>query len=271
MSLNDRIEKAVASIRPHLEQEPKIALILGSGLNELAENIDIKYSKDYRDIPYFKETGASGHIGRLVFGEFGGQQVVCMQGRLHGYEGNTPEEIVFPLRVMFELGARTLIVTNAAGGINEAFDVGDIMLITDHINFTGENPLTLSKEQDFSAFPDMCYAYTPDLRKKALSSAEACGLKLRKGVYLGLRGPNFETPAEIRAFRIWGADAVGMSTVFEVLVAASLNMNVLGLALITNKAAGMLDQPITSEEVLEASKSAAKSIKSLLLELLHAW
>jgi purine-nucleoside phosphorylase len=194
-----------------------------------------------------------------------------MQGRLHAYEGNTPEEVVFPLRVMARLGAKTLVITNAAGGINESFDAGDLMLITDHINFTGANPLTLNAEQGLDMFPDMTHAYTPALRKKALSAAEACGLKLRQGVYIGLRGPNFETPAEIRAFRIWGADAVGMSTVFEVLTAASLGMNILGLSLITNMAAGILDQPITGEEVLEASIIAAKDVESLLLELLSSW
>ena len=268
MSLNDHIGEAVATIKPHLSAQPDIALVLGSGLGGLVENITESFSRDYRDIPHFKEARAFTHVGRLICGEMGGQQVVCMQGRLHAYEGNTPEEVVFPLRVMHGLGAKTLIITNAAGGINESFDVGDLMLITDHINFTGANPLTLNEEEGFDVFPDMSHAYSPALRDKALKAAGACGLKLRQGVYIGLRGPNIETPAEIRAFRTWGADAVGMSTIFEVLTAVSLGMEVLGLSLITNMAAGILDQPITGAEILEASKLAAKDIESLLLELL---
>ena len=271
MSLNIRIQEAVAAIQPHLSRKPDIALILGSGLGELTALIEQDFAVDYEEIPHFRSAGAAGHAGKLVFGTLGGQQVVCMQGRLHSYEGHTPEEVVFPLRVMFELGAKSLIVTNAAGGINEEFYVGDIMLITDHINFTGANPLTLSKELGLAAFPDMSRAYTPALRDRALAAANSCGLRLKQGVYLGVRGPNFETPAEIRAFRIWGADAVGMSTVFEVLTAVSLGIEVLGLSLITNMAAGILDQPITGEEVLETSKVAAQSVKALLLELLGAW
>lgn len=271
MLLETHIDEALAVILPQLRHKPDIALILGSGLGGLAECIDKSFSLDYRDIPHFKETGASGHVGRLIFGELSGLQLVCMRGRLHGYEGNTPEEIVFPLRVMSALGARSLILTNAAGGINKAFQVGDIMLITDHINLTGANPLTLSREQGMSDFTDLSSTYTPALRRRAKQAAEACGLKLRQGVYIGVRGPNFETPAEVRAFRTWGADAVGMSTVFEVLTAASLGMDVLGLSLITNMAAGILDQPITGEEVLRISRVAAKNVETLLLAILSIW
>ena len=268
MSLTTRIQEAVAAIQPHLSKKPDSALILGSGLGDLTTLIELDFAMDYERIPHFRSAGAAGHAGKLIFGSLAGQNIVCMQGRLHGYEGYSPEEVVFPLRVMFELGIKSLIVTNAAGGINEDFHGGDIMLITDHINFTGANPLTLSKELGLTVFPDMSRAYTPALRDRAHAAANACGLRLKQGVYLGVRGPNFETPAEIRAFRIWGADAVGMSTVFEVLTAASLGMDVLGLSLITNMAAGILDQPITGEEVLEASKLAAQSVEALLLELL---
>jgi purine-nucleoside phosphorylase len=271
MPFNERIEQATAAIRPHLATmpPPRVALILGSGLGCLAERIDAHASVSYGDIPHFRQSGAPGHAGRLIFGTLAGQQVVCMQGRLHGYEGNSAEDIVFPLRVMHALGARTLVVTNAAGGINTAFGVGDVMLISDHINLTGTNPLTLSADEGPHAFVDMSYAYTSALRTAALEAAESCGIVLRQGIYLGVRGPSFETPAEIRAFRAWGADAVGMSTVFEVIVAASLGMEVLGLSLITNMAAGVLDGPITGEEVLETSKVAARTLETLVLETLR--
>ncbi|MDR0349929.1 MAG: purine-nucleoside phosphorylase [Coriobacteriales bacterium] len=271
MSQKNRVAQAVATIEPHLSVQPRIALILGSGLGELAKRIDAHFSIDYRDIPYFKESGAPGHAGRLIFGELAGQQVVCMQGRLHAYEGNSATEIVFPVQVMQALGAEALVVTNAAGAINTDFEAGDVMLITDHINLTGSHPLTLGDEQDTREFTDLTYAYTPALREKTLAAAEACDLTLRQGVYLGVRGPTFETPAEIRAFRVWGADAVGMSTVFEVMAAASLKMDVLGLSLITNMAAGILDQPITGCEVLELSKVAAQRVEALVLKVLDAW
>jgi purine-nucleoside phosphorylase len=269
MALKDRIQQAVAAIQPRLAASPHVALILGSGLGRLAQRIEVCTALDYGDIPHFKQSGAPGHVGKLVFGELSGQQVVCMQGRLHSYEGHSAAEIVFPLQVMHGLGARTLVVTNAAGAINTGFEVGDIMLITDHMNFTGGHPLTLGDEQDFREFTDLTYAYTPVLREKAHMVAESCDLALKQGVYLGVRGPTFETPAEIRAFRTWGADAVGMSTVFEVMVAASLGMDVLGLSLITNMAAGVLDQPITGEEVLATSKVAAQKLEQLVMEILR--
>jgi purine-nucleoside phosphorylase len=266
--LKDHIGQAVTAIQPFLSVSPRVALILGSGLGGLAERIEDPVSIVYGDIPHFKQSGAPGHVGQLVFGRLAGQQVACMQGRLHSYEGHDCDDIVFPLRVMHALGAQTLVVTNAAGGINTAFEVGDAMLITDHINLIGANPLTLGAEQGLRVFTDMSYAYTPSLREKALEAARECGVTLRQGVYIGVRGPSFETPAEIRAFRVWGADAVGMSTVFETIVASSLGMNVLGLSLITNMAAGVLDQPITGEEVLATSKIAARKMETLMLTTL---
>jgi purine-nucleoside phosphorylase len=268
MLLAERIEEAVAAIRAQTSVVPRIALILGSGLGGLARGIDAQASLDYRSLPHFRTSGAKGHAGCLILGQLAGQQVVCMQGRLHPYEGYTPEEIAFPLRVMQALGAETLIVTNAAGGINLDFEVGEKMLITDHINFTGGNPLTFSEDQGTPVFVDMSYAYTPALRSLALSAAERVGVVLKEGTYLGLRGPNFETPAEIRAFRGWGADAVGMSTVYEVIAAASLGMQILGLSLITNMAAGVLDQPLTGEEVFATARLAASDMEALVTEIL---
>jgi len=267
MSLKDRISEAAAAIQPHLTHKPTIALILGSGLGGIAESINEEFSIDFESIPYVKAAGAPCHAGRFVFGESGGQQLACMQGRLHAYEGNTPEEIAFPLQLLHALGAKRLIVTNAAGGINLSFAVGDIMLITDHINLTGATPLTLDEDNGLTIFPDMSHVYSSSLQKLAFQAAERCGLQLEQGVYLGVRGPSFETPAEVRAFRTLGADAVGMSTIFEVLAAASLGMDVLGLSLITNMAAGIFDQPITSEEVLETSMVAAVRIETLLREI----
>jgi purine-nucleoside phosphorylase len=268
--IGEAIGEAIAVIQPHLCAAPRIMLICGSGLGGIAKRIEVSASIDYGDIPHFKQTGAYGHTGRLVFGELAEQQVVCMQGRLHGYEGHSAAQIVFPLQVAHALGATTLVLTNAVGGINTDFNVGDIMLITDHINLTGANPLTIGEEQALQGCPDMTYAYTPALRKKALEAAQRCGLKLRQGVYIGVRGPSFETPAEIRAFRTWGADAVGMSTVFEVIAAAALNMEVCGLSLITNMAAGILDKPLSGEEVFATAKIAAHDIENLVIELVRS-
>jgi purine-nucleoside phosphorylase len=213
----------------------------------------------------------------LVIGQLAGQQVVCMQGRLHGYEGNTPEQSVFPLYVMQALGARRLIVTNASGAINEGYQVGDVMLVSDHINLTGLTPLTLNADSDLG-MPhfDMTYAYTPALRALAKRVAEQIGFgagslpTLREGVYLGVRGPSFETPAEIRAFRVWGADAVGMSTVHEVLVASSLKMEVLGLSLIANMAAGIKDQELTTDEVMDIGQRQSAAFSRLVEEIVQA-
>jgi purine-nucleoside phosphorylase len=269
MTLKERIAQATDFIRPQLSHAPDIVLVLGSGLNALAQDLKAQASFAYGDIPHFKAAGAPGHTGRLLFGELFGQQVVVMQGRLHAYEGHSAADIVFPLRVLQALGAKTLIMTNASGGINDSFDVGDIMLVKDHINFTGMNPLTLSLDTGISDFIDMTYTYTPALQEKALKAASACGIKLQQGVYLGLRGPSFETPAEIRAFRAWGADAVGMSTVLEVIAACALKMDVCCLAMISNKAAGMLDQPLSGDDILEASKIAADNMELLIRALLQ--
>jgi purine-nucleoside phosphorylase len=264
LCLKERIEVASSSIQQKLKIQPEVVLILGSGFAGLAAAINAHLCINYQDIPNFKSSGAPGHLGRLVFGQLAGVEVACMQGRLHFYEGNSPEDIVFPLQVMQHLGTQSLIVTNAAGAINCDFQVGDIMMISDHINMTGASPLTIGDVQDLRDFVDMSYAYTPALRDLTRQVAKSQGLTLREGVYLGLRGPNFETPAEIRAYRSMGADAVGMSTVFEVIQAAQLKMKVLGLSLVTNMAAGILDQPLSLDEVTATAKHAAASIDRLI-------
>ena len=269
MTLQDRINQAVDFIRPKLVEAPQTVVVLGSGLGGLAELVGNPVAIDYPAIPYFKPSGAPGHAGRLLFGRVADEPVACMQGRLHYYEGNSPEDIVFPLLVLNALGAQTLVVTNAAGAINAAFDVGDIMLITDHINYMGTHPLTLGDEQGIDDFWDMTYAYTPRLQDVVRAVASANGLNLREGVYLGIRGPSFETPAEIRAFRNWGADAVGMSTVFEVIAANQRKMQTIGLSLITNMAAGILDQPLSGDDVVEIAVIAAQKMQDLVLGILE--
>ena len=268
MALPERIAEAVAYIQPRLVETPQYLIILGSGLGGLAEMVEVSCSIDYADIPYFKSSGAPGHVGRLLFGRIAGKAVACMQGRLHFYEGNKPEDTVFPVQVLSALGASTLVVTNAAGGVNLGFEVGDIMLITDHINFMGAHPLTIGEEQGLHDFLDMTYTYDRALQQTARQVAAEQQLTLREGVYLAVRGPSFETPAEIRAFRTWGADAVGMSTVFETIVANLAGMRILGLSLITNMAAGVLDQPLSGEEVMQTAAVAAGRMENLVLGLL---
>jgi purine-nucleoside phosphorylase len=270
MPLSHRIAEAEQAIRqlvPELGElpRPQTAIILGSGLGVLAERIKADASIAFSELPGFVPATAPGHRGRLVIGSLGGQQVVCTQGRLHGYEGNSPASIVFPLYVMHALGAERLIVTNAAGAINEGFSTGDMMLISDHINFTGDSPLVLDADTDvpLSGF-DMTWVYTEALRELAKEAASDLGLELREGVYLGLRGPTFETPAEIRAFRRWGADAVGMSTVYEAIVASALGMSVLGLSLMSNMAAGIEAKRLTVEDVQEAAEQCEQSFCELL-------
>ena len=290
-AIRERLAAAADACATATPPSPEIALVLGSGLGPLAERINTYCAISYRDIPHFSISGAPGHAGQLLFGELAGQQVVCMQGRLHGYEGHSPEQVVFPLRVLRALGAKSLIITNAAGCINTEFEVGDAMLITDHINLTGANPLTLtpgrpagqaagaaagqapdqSPDQGGNVFIDMSFAYTPRLRDKARQAAASRGITLREGVYIGVRGPCFETPAEIRAFRVMGADACGMSTVHEVITAASLGMEVLGFSLMTNMAAGILPQPLTGQEVLDVAREASGRMQSLITGVLADW
>ena len=204
----------------------------------------------YSEIPGFAVSTAPGHAGRFVAGQLAGKQVLCMQGRLHYYESHSMQDIVFPIRVMKALGVETLILTNAAGGVNTSFSVGDLMLLEDHINFMGANPLTGPNDEAVGPrFCDMTFAYTPALRELAEQVAEKQGVALQKGVYLGYMGPSYETPAEIRAFRTLGADAVGMSTVPEVIAASHCGLKVLAMSLITNMAAGIEKKKLSGDEV----------------------
>ena len=244
--------------------------MLGSGLGQLADKLEDAVVIPYEELPHWKSSTAPGHNGRLLFGTLGGKEVVCMQGRLHYYEGYSMEDITYPVRVMAKLGVKNLLLSNAAGGINTDFAPGQLMLITDHINFLGRNPLMGPNEADFGVrFCDMSYAYHPELRRLALEAAEELGQNLAQGVYVATTGPSYETPAEIRMFRMWGASAVGMSTVPEVIVANHSGLRVMGISCITNMAAGVLDQPLTEEEVLETGAKSGAAFQALMTRIVE--
>jgi purine-nucleoside phosphorylase len=244
---------------------PEVALVLGSGLGGLADELEGARFVPYTDVPGFPASTVEGHRGRLAFGQLAGRSVVAMQGRVHLYEGYTAADVVFPVRVMLALGARALIVTNAAGGIAPSFRPGDLMLITDHLNLTGTSPLLGAHDPALGPrFPDMSRAYDPELREGARRVAEDAGLQLREGVYAGLLGPSYETPAEVRMLERLGADAVGMSTVLEVVAAVHMGARVLGVSCISNAAAGLSDGPLHHDEVQAAANLAKEELTALV-------
>lgn len=247
-------------------RKPKILMILGSGLGFMADEIEDAVSIPYEDIPHFKVSTVDGHAGKLVIGTLAGVQVAVMHGRMHCYEGYTPQEVSYPVRVAKLLGVNSLIVTNAAGAVNEDYNVGDLMLISDHIRLMGMSPLTGPNIEEFGPrFCDMSNVYTKEYRVIAHQKAEELGMKLHDGVYFYFAGPQFETPAEIRAARVLGADAVGMSTVFETTVASHCGMKVLGISLMTNMAAGIIpDSVLDGVDVLEAAEKAKESFSALI-------
>ncbi len=248
---------------------PEIVVVLGSGLAGFADRVEPVSVIHYDLIPGFTASTAPYHNGRLILGTIEGKRVACMDGRLHLYEGLELAQVVFPLRVLRKLGAEKVILTNASGGINTSFSVGDIMLIEDHINFQGRNPLIGKNDDELGPrFPDMTYAYDPALRSLAADCAARLGIEIKKGVYLSCTGPSYETPAEIRAFRTLGADAVGMSTVPEVIAAVHCGYKVLAFSLITNMAAGITGNRLTMEEVAETGKRQSKVLGSLVSEVI---
>lgn len=258
-------QDAIRYIEPKLSEKPTIGLVLGSGLGVLADEIENPVIIPYHEIPGFTVSTVVGHKGQLVIGKLQGKQVVAMQGRFHYYEGHGLDAVVFPIRVMKMLGVETIIVTNAAGGINENYQLGNLMLIADHINMTFRNPLIGPNDEQLGArFPDMSEAYSKALRGLAKEVAAEQGIELQEGVYVGLLGPSYETPAEIRMLRILGGDAVGMSTVPEVIVAKHMKMNVLGISCISNMAAGILEQPLSHEEVMETTEKVKAQFLSLV-------
>lgn len=244
---------------------PKVAMILGSGLGYMGDEVEHPIAVPYGDIPHFRVSTAPGHKGQLVFGVLEGQNVAVMQGRMHHYEGYSYQEVAYAVRVLRLLGADTLIVTNAAGCINLNWKAGDLMLISDHIKFFLESPLRGENLPEFGVrFPDSSRLYTPALRQMAREAAKELSLELKEGVYMYFPGPQYETPAEIRAARVLGADAAGMSTVPEVITAGHCGMQVLGFTLLSNMAAGILDQPLTEQEVLEAGVACRVKFSALV-------
>ena len=270
-----RATAAVTYIRSLTPVTPAIGIILGSGLGAFASQVTDAVTIAYTDIPHFPQSTVVGHSGKLVIGTIAGVSVAVMQGRVHAYEGYSISDVVFPARVLGLLGCKTLIVTNAAGGIRSSLRPGELVVLSDQINLTGTNAALGPNEPRFASTPtsgqrffDMSTAYTPRLRALAVQQADALGFNLTEGVYLAVLGPSFETPAEIRAFRTLGADLVGMSTVHEVIVARHMGLDVLGLSLVTNMAAGVIDQAIEHEDVLEIGRNAEAQFTSLLTALI---
>ena len=273
---NDFVKKighATEYIGQRIGQAPEILLILGSGLGDISNEISKEAEISYKEIPGFPFSTAPSHAGNLVSGDFNGRHVLVMQGRLHLYEGWQPNEIAFPIRVAKNLGVQKMIVTNAAGALNTRFEPGNIMMLTDHINFTGQNPLIGPHDDKLGLrFPDMSDVYDKKVQSIVSNCFKNAGIKLNTGIYAGITGPSLETSAERRFLKKSGADAVGMSTVMEVIAAKQAGFEVVGLSAITNKADGGPDQqPDTIEEVLEYASVAGKKIKSILPGLMQAW
>jgi purine-nucleoside phosphorylase len=271
MSWVARVQDAADAVRGRWSRTPEVAVILGSGLGALADHLQVEAALAYAEIPHFPRTVVEGHRGRLVLGTLEARTVAVMQGRAHVYEGYAVAEVAFPVRVLHALGARTLIVTNAAGGLNPHFRPGDLMLITDHINFTGTNVLIGPNEPAWGPrFPDMSAAYDPALVDLADRVAGATGLDLRHGVYVGVTGPSYETPAELRMMARWGGDAVGMSTVHEVTAARHAGMRVLGVSAITNLATGQPGVVITHDEVVAVTRQIESRFVALVRGIIAA-
>lgn len=254
MTLQDKITAAAEYILRQVALRPTVALVLGSGLGDYADTLSQSVRIPYGEIPHFPQPTVEGHAGAFVFGIKEGKAVAVLQGRLHYYEGFPQQELTLPIRVLAAIGVKTLVLTNAAGGVNLSYKPGTLMLISDHINFSGSNPLIGENLEQFGPrFPDVTDLYTQKLRTEIKLRAKEENIPLEEGVYLMCAGPNYETPAEIRAFRLWGADAVGMSTVPEALVAGHCGMQVVGVSCITNMAAGVLPAKLSHAEVMETA------------------
>ena len=264
----DRATAAAGFIRARTQLRPKIAIVLGSGLGAFADQLESATAIPFAEIPHFPQSTVLGHSGKLVIGKVAGVPVAVMQGRVHAYEGYSSEEVTFPVRVLGRMGVRALVLTNAAGGINDAFKRGQLVLIADHINFSGRNPVAGPNDERLGPrFFDMSEAYSARLRQLAHEAARALEFRLDEGVYLSVLGPSFETPAEIRAFRTLGADLVGMSTVQETIVARHMGIEVLGISCVTNLAAGIQAEPLSHEEVMETGRAVEKQLAGLLTGL----
>jgi len=269
--LYERAEHATRVIRSRISVEPRIALVLGSGLGGFADDFEEAVGIPYEDIPGFVRSTAQGHAGRLVIGKIGSVPVLAMQGRVHYYEGYSLEEVTFPVRTFGLLGCKTLVLTNAAGGINVQLTQGALMVISDHLNLMGVNPLRGPNDERFGPrFPDMSAVYSHELQELVIDEAKAIGVEVRRGIYGALSGPSYETPSEIHLLRNLGADAVGMSTVPEAIVARHMGLEVLGISCITNMAAGISDAPINHEEVMETGNRVRETFADLLRRVISA-
>jgi purine-nucleoside phosphorylase len=262
----DRIDEAASFLRARMKGSPRVGIILGSGLGEVVESLEIDEAIDYSQIPNTPASAVAGHQGRVLLGRHGTLPVIVLQGRVHFYEGWEMEDVVFLARVLGRLGVTRAIVTNAAGGINVDFVPGDLMLITDHINLFGSNPLRGPNLDPLGErFPDMSECYPESLQVIAKEVAGREGIQLKEGVYVGVCGPSYETPAEIRAFRVLGGDAIGMSTIPEVIALGQMGIPVLGISCITNMAAGILPRKLTHSEVIETTARVRKEFARLLI------
>ena len=268
-SFYERLEHAARTIRSRCSEDLRVALVLGSGLGAFADDLQDTVAIPYEEIPGFARPTVEGHVGRMVLGKIEGIPVAVMQGRFHYYEGYTFEQVTFPVRTLALLGVKSLVLTNAAGGINVAFDQGALMIISDHLNLMGVNPLRGAHDARLGQrFPDMTEVYSRDYQEIAVGEAHAMGLELRRGIYAALSGPSYETPAEIRMLRTLGADAVGMSTVPEAIAAHQMGVNILGISCITNMAAGVIGEPINHNEVIETGERVRDTFKELLRRII---
>ena len=263
-----RILETAEWLRTKMTTQPETAIILGTGLGELAKEIDKEQVIPYTEIPHFPVSTVEGHAGCLIFGKLGGKDILAMEGRFHYYEGYDMKQVTFPIRVMRELGIKTLFVSNAAGGTNPAFEIGDLMIITDQINFMPENPLRGANIPQGPRFPDMGHAYDPQLIQLADAIADEKGIKVQHGVYLATQGPTYETPSEYRMFARWGADAVGMSTVPEVIVARHCGIRCFGISIITDLGGMEEVVLITHEDVQKAAAEAQPRMATIMGEMI---
>jgi purine-nucleoside phosphorylase len=264
-TLFQKANAAAEFVAAKSELRPTIAIVLGSGLGAFAEQLEESIAISFAEIPQFPRSTVPGHSGKLVIGKVAGVPVAVMQGRVHAYEGYSSEEVTFPIRVLGRMGVKTLVLTNAAGGINEGLKQGQLVLIADHINLSGRNPVAGPNEDRFGPrFFDMSEAYSSRLRLLAIEAARSMEFRLYEAVYLSVLGPSFETPAEIRAFRTLGADLVGMSTVQETIVARQMGMEVLGISCVTNMAAGIQKEPLSHEEVMATGRAVEAQLAGLL-------
>ena len=264
-TLYDRAQRAAQVVRSRIKQTPTVAIVLGSGLGAFADELTESTPIPYNEIPGFAQATVEGHAGRLVVGQAGEVPVAAMQGRFHFYEGYSMEEVTFPIRVLKLLGVETLILTNAAGSLNTEFVPGTLMIISDHINLLGDNPLIGPNDERFGPrFPDLSATYDPGLQSVIVEEAKSISLEMRRGVYAALSGPSYETPAEIHMVRTLGADAVGMSTVPEAIVARHMDMRVIGISCITNLAAGVSDRPVDHSQVIATGEKVREQFTELL-------